>query len=239
MKQKITAMLPFYAVILSLFLAAAHSGSKAVTALSESFMPPSRSLVIIDAGHGGEDGGAVSCTGISESKLNLEIALRLEDMMHLLGIDTYMIRRTDCSVHTNGNTISSRKISDLKERVRIINESSPALTLSIHQNYFPDSKYSGPQVFFRNSEASKALASEMQSSLTRCLCTSNNRKEKPADGIFLMENIDCTAILIECGFLSNPQEEAKLRQADYQKELCAVIAAATAQFLSLDAQTND
>ena len=114
-------------------------------------------LIIIDPGHGGEDGGAISCTGVSESKLNLEISLRLNDLLNLLGYDTCLIRDSDISIHTKGETIAQKKASDLKERVRIVNETENAVLLSIHQNQFPDSRYSGPQVFFHISEHSISL----------------------------------------------------------------------------------
>ena len=234
MKNKLTAMLPIYIAVLSLFLIAAKGGSKAVTVLSENIPLQGRQCVVVDAGHGGEDGGAVSCTGIPESNINLEISLRLTDLLNLLGVKTYMIRTTDCSVYTEGNTIAARKISDLKERVRVVNEIQPALLLSIHQNYFGDSRYSGPQVFYGKSDPSKKLADFMQSVLTSSLAPQNKRDEKNANGIYLMEHVNCTALLIECGFLSNSQEEQRLNNPEYQKKLCAVIASVTAQHLSLD-----
>lgn len=207
-------------------LSAALWGSRAVTVLSEQ-IPVERDICfVIDPGHGGEDGGASSCTGISESKLNLEISLRVNDLMNLLGYDTLLIRDSDVSIHTKGESIAQKKASDLKERVRIVNDTENAILLSIHQNHFPDSRYSGPQVFFHDSEDSIALAHVMQSSLTDNLAPGSRRQIKPAQGIYLMEHIQKTGILIECGFLSNPAEEAKLRYAAYQKKLSAVIATA-------------
>ena len=207
-------------------LSAALWGSRAVSVLAEQIPVPRSVCFVIDAGHGGEDGGATSCTGISESGLNLEISLRLNDLFALLGYDTRMIRNSDVSVYTKGETIAQKKASDLKERVRIANETPGAILLSIHQNHFPDSRYSGPQVFFSDSEESLALATRMQADLTRNLAPESKRQIKPASGIYLMEHITCPGILIECGFLSNPAEEAKLRDAQYQKKLCAVIATA-------------
>lgn len=207
-------------------LAAVLWGSRAVSVLAEQ-IPISRSVCfVIDAGHGGEDGGATSCTGIPESGLNLEISLRLHDLFALLGYDTRMIRDSDVSVYTKGDTVAQKKASDLKERVRITEETPGAVLLSIHQNHFTDSRYSGPQVFFADSEESLALATRMQTELTRNLAPGSNRQIKPASGIYLMEHITCPGILIECGFLSNVAEEARLRDPQYQKKLCAVIAAA-------------
>jgi len=239
LKRNVTAVIPVYLVILLLFLAAAHWGSNAATALSEKAPLTGRSCVVIDAGHGGEDGGAISCTGIHESTLNLQIALRLDDLLHLLGIETYMIRTTDRSVYTEGNSVAARKVSDLKERVRIINSLQPDLLLSIHQNYFSESKYSGPQVFYSKNGKANAFASAMQLKLSSALMPSSNRKEKAATGIYLMDHIDCAGLLIECGFLSNAQEEARLRDAEYQKMLVATIATAVTEYLTLDGQTNE
>lgn len=239
MKRSLIALTPVYMIVLILFLIAAIGGSRAVTAIAENAPVENRTCVVIDAGHGGEDGGATSCTGVLESKINLEVALRLEDMLHLLGIDTVMIRTTDRSVYTQGDTIAARKVSDLKERARIINETENALLISIHQNYYSDSKYSGAQVFYAPSDGSSELAVRMQTALVQNLNSGSNRKSKPAEGIYLMNHIDCTGVLIECGFLSNPEEEAKLRSEAYQKALCGVIATTVSDYISLDAQMND
>ena len=111
-------------------------GNRAINTAYERVSLTDRSTVIIDAGHGGIDGGATSCTGVLESNINLEIALRLEDLFHLLGIPTKMIRRTDRSVYTQGNSIAAQKVSDLKNRVNTINSTPNAVLISIHQNYF-------------------------------------------------------------------------------------------------------
>ena len=140
----------FTACILVILLASAFLTDKAVDVYSENEQLKNRVCVIIDAGHGGVDGGAVSCTGIKESNINLEIALRLNDLLHLLGINTYMIRTEDISVYTHGNSIAAKKVSDLKERVRIINQTENAILVSIHQNNFDDSRYSGAQVFYNS-----------------------------------------------------------------------------------------
>lgn len=225
------ALLPFYLLVGILFIGIAQGGSYAVTAIRENKPIEREHTVIIDAGHGGIDGGATSCTGVLESTLNLEIALRLNDLMHFLGYETVMIRTTDTSIYTQGNTIASQKVSDLKERVRICNETENAVLISIHQNTFSDSRYSGAQVFYPATEGSRDLASKMQTGLVTALNPGSNRKCKKADGVYLMEHIECTGVLIECGFLSNPQEEGKIRNEDYQKKLCSVFASVLSSFL--------
>lgn len=222
---------PISVFVLVCFLFIAIIGDKAVTVLSESAPVTARKCIVIDAGHGGVDGGATSYTGVLESTINLEIALMLDDLFHLLGVDTYMIRTTDCSVYTQGNTIAAKKVSDLKERVRIVNNTNNAILLSIHQNHFSDSKYHGAQVFYAPTEGSSTLAQQLQTSFAVTINPGSNRKIKKSDGIYLMQNINCPGVLIECGFLSNPEEESKLRSHEYRLKLCTVITSACSTYL--------
>ncbi len=226
------AFIPFYLLVIILFITAAGSGSYAVDALSRFFSYSEGCKIVIDAGHGGIDGGATSCTGVLESQLNLEIALRMDDLMHLLGYETVMIRKTDTSIYTQGNTIASQKVSDLRERVRIVNQTKNAVLISIHQNTFSDSRYGGAQVFYSGLESSRLLATQMQSDLIRFLNPESSRRARKASGIYLMEHIENPGVLLECGFLSNPEEEARLRDPEYQKKLCCVIASSVMSFLS-------
>lgn len=223
-------LLPFYLLVVVLLLGAAQLGSDAVTAISNSLPLQNNHTIIIDAGHGGVDGGATSCTGVLESQLNLEIALRLEDLLHLLGHRTLMIRRDDISVYTEGESIAQKKISDLKERVRIVNSTENAILISIHQNTFSDNRYGGAQVFYGNTAESKELAQMLQNSLVTALNSGSKRQCKKATGVYLMKQIEKTGVLIECGFLSNPTEEALLRSGTYQMQLCCVIASAISNF---------
>lgn len=238
-RRTLFALLPAYILILCLFLLMTVAGSSALNVFNENQPAVGRSCVVIDPGHGGEDGGTTSCTGILESQINLEIATKLNDLLHLLGVKTVMIRTSDRSVYTTGNTIAERKMSDLKERVRIINETEPVMAVSIHQNYFADGRYYGPQVFYGASGKSKTAAEYIQTLLNSNLAPNSNRGVKPAEGIFVMKNITSTGVLIECGFLSNPQEEAKLRSDIYQKKLCGVISSAIVNYLSLDGKISD
>jgi len=222
--------LPFYLLVVIGFLAITHLGSEAVTAISQSRPPEREHTIVIDAGHGGVDGGATSCTGVLESQINLEIALRLEDMLHLLGMDTVMIRRTDESVYTEGNTIGAKKVSDLKNRVRMVQETPNAILVSLHQNTFSDTRYRGAQVFYGGADESQSLAKQLQQLLVSSLNPGSRRQPKTSKGIYLMDHISCPAILVECGFLSNPEEEALLRNPSYQVKICAVIGSTLSRF---------
>ncbi len=222
----------FYILISLLVLLIAEGGSQAVTVFVENAPLERSHCVIIDAGHGGVDGGATSCAGILESSYNLNICLRLNDLLHLLGHHTKMIRSADVSIYTSGNTIAQKKISDLKERVRIVNETENAVLVSIHQNNFSDSRYHGAQVFYSRAGFSELLANMMQSAFISTINPGSKRTCKRSQGIYLMDHIQRTGILIECGFLSNVQEEALLRSDSYQKKLVCVVGATINGFLS-------
>ena len=233
-KGKWGSALLFYVMVVSLFLFGTFLGNQTVATISEMIPVERLHRIVIDAGHGGEDGGAVSCSGRNESNFNLQIALRMNDLLHLLGYDTVMIRSTDTSVYTSGQTISQKKVSDLKQRVRIVDRTSNALLLSIHQNTFPEEKYSGAQVFYAKTAGSEELAKLLQDDLVATLNPGSNRKAKQGSGIYLLDKINATGVLIECGFLSNRQEEVRLREPDYQKKLCCVISTGLARFLASD-----
>ena len=223
---------PFYMLVVMLFLLGTIMGSRSIETIAEKIPMERLHRIVIDPGHGGEDGGAVSCTGKNESNFNLQISLRLNDLFHLLGYETVMIRTTDVSVYTSGDTIAQRKVSDLKQRVRIVQRTSDAVLVSIHQNTFPEGKYSVAQVFYAASPGSKELSARIQADLVASLNPGSSRKEKKGEGIYLLEKITAPGVLVECGFLSNWQEEAKLSTPDYQKKLCCVISASVASFLA-------
>lgn len=181
-------------------------------------------IFVIDAGHGGEDGGATDATGMKESEINLEIALRLRDLMTLLGAKTHMIREKDISVNTEGATIAARKVSDIRNRVRITEETPNSRLISIHQNHYPEEKYRGSQVFYSPTDGSRQWAEDLQRLLNTQIDPNNHRESKAAGEIYLLQHIHCPAILVECGFLSNREEAALLQEASYQKKIAAAIA---------------
>lgn len=223
-RKNLIGMVPFYLLFFIGFIGIANWFSDARTTAVQTEPTVREHTIIIDAGHGGIDGGATSCSGVLESTLNLEIAIRLNDLLTFLGLDTVMIRTTDTSIYTEGNTIASQKVSDLKERVRIVNDTANAILVSVHQNTFSDSRYSGAQVFYADNDESRNLAQRLQSSFVDTINPGSKRRCKPAKGVYLMEQIKSPGILIECGFLSNPEEDAKLRSEKYQKLICCVIA---------------
>lgn len=216
-------VLAFYILIICTFILGTLVGNQVVTVVSEINPIPRIHTIVIDPGHGGEDGGATSCTGKLESSYNLEISLRLRDLFGFLGCFTVMTRTNDTSIYTQGTSLAQKKASDLKERVRICNEKEDTILVSIHQNKFPESQYHGAQVFYNNISGSRELAEQLQMQLVRTLNPGSNRKAKQGSGIYLLEKTKCTGILIECGFLSNTAEEHLLSSPDYQKRLACVI----------------
>lgn len=185
-------------------------------------------LLVLDAGHGGEDGGAVSLTGVPESQINLAIVLKLRDVLGLYGVDPILLREEDVSLHDeDAKTLREKKRSDLKNRVAAIEKAEGGALISIHQNTYPSGRYHGAHVFYAPTEGSQALAEHVQSSIRTALQPGNERAVKQIPStVYIMNHITCPAILIECGFLTNPEEEALLRDEDYQRKLSAVIAAA-------------
>jgi N-acetylmuramoyl-L-alanine amidase len=183
-------------------------------------------LIIIDAGHGGMDGGAVSRNGISEKDINLNIAKYLREYLLLLGFDVIMTRESDQSLHTKESTIRSQKSADLTTRLKIMNEHLNATVVSIHLNSFPQSKSAkGAQVFYsKNDDQSKGLGELTQTTLVEILDKTNNRLAKESyDTIYIMKNALNTTILVECGFLSNDHDVALLSDEHYQNKVAFAI----------------
>ena len=235
--KKYTGQALMYLAVVSFFLGSTWWGSRAVTVISQEIPLERSHTIIVDAGHGGEDGGAVSCTGEKESRINLEIALKLNDLLRLLGWKTRMIRTTDISVYAAGSNLSQKKVSDLKERVRVVNETQNPVLVSIHQNTFSDPRYHGAQIFYNGEAESRVLAKALQEQFCALLNPGSKRTSKYAEGVYLMEHSDCCAVLAECGFLSNPGEEALLRTGEYQQKIACVLGTSLA--IHLDRQTND
>ena len=184
--------------------------------------------VVIDPGHGGQDGGAVAADGTAESEINLAVSLRLEGLLRFAGVPTEMTRREDVMVCDPGlSTMRQRKVSDIHNRVELVNGIPGAVLLSIHQNSLPSSPVTHGAQAFRNREPeAEALAQTMQDTLNTVVNTHRAKEPKQIpDSIYLMNHVDAPAVLVECGFLSNREEAARLQQEDYQKTLATVIAA--------------
>lgn len=190
----------------------------------------SRSTLVLDAGHGGIDGGAISDSGLKESDINLQIALKTEALVRFLGIDTVMTRETDTD---NSDNKAYSEHDNLVQRVKLANSTENAVLISIHQNKFPSAVVSGAEVMYSDNDDSKALGLLTQDNLVALLDSSNRRVARPAPKeLLLTSSVECPTILVECGFMSNPQEVQKLASNDYQLKLAAILAGSYIQFLN-------
>ena len=180
--------------------------------------------VVLDPGHGGEDGGAVGQDGIVEKDINLKIALKLKDLLESVGYDVVMTREEDEAIYDDtAETLREKKRSDLNNRVKIIEKNSDSKTIfvSVHQNKFPNPKYFGTQIFYsKNDQKSEKLASSIKDSVVGFLQSQNKREIKPANKkIFLLNKAQIPAVVVECGFLSNEEEAKKLSSDSYQSKM--------------------
>ena len=189
--------------------------------------------LIIDAGHGGMDSGAVSDSGTRESDINLDIAQRLDMLMGFLGVNTVMTRDSDDLAYSErANTIRQKKVEDTRRRVDLINSTENAVLISIHQNKYPSGDPFGAQVLYARTPGSQELAKSMQALLISSLNPRSYRVAAPIPGsVYMMNNIKPTALLIECGFLSNSEEEALLKTPEYRLKIAATIAAGFLRYI--------
>ena len=180
-----------------------------------------KKTIIIDPGHGGEDSGAIGCSGVLEKDLNLEISMSIGAILEEKGFNVIYTRTEDRMLYLPEENIKGmRKLSDLKSRVRISEENEGAIFISIHMNSFGDAKYSGLQIYARDNDSeSLSLAEAVRREVISACEPENKRAVKSGDKIYVLKNNVNTAILIECGFLSNEEECERLSQKEFQKEL--------------------
>ena len=183
-------------------------------------------VIIIDAGHGGEDGGAVGIDGTAEKDLNLSISLKLNEILSSMGYQTRMVRTTDTSIHNaDADTVRERKVSDIHNRAAIMNEYENCIYVSIHQNKYSGSSIWGAQTFYSpNNEESKELAQLIQSSIANNVQPDNKRVIKQSGtNIYVLYNATKPAVMVECGFVSNANELEQLKDDEYQNKMAFAI----------------
>ena len=183
--------------------------------------PVSGKTVILDAGHGVPDEGAQSSTGTTEAETNLKIALKIQNLLEQSGCKVLLTRSDENAIYDfDSKTLKQKKISDIRNRVKIGNESSADLFVSIHLNKIPQQQYFGWQTFYKSSdENSTKLAKCIQSSLNESIQKENNRAAMKLDTVYIMKKVEIPISIVECGFLSNPEEEKKLLNDEYQNKL--------------------
>lgn len=192
----------------------------------------SSNKILIDPGHGGIDGGAVSKSGTLEKDINLNISLMLRDELKKQGFEVVMTREEDKGLYTDSGSIRKKKIEDLNNRCKLKSECDCDMFISIHLNAFPESRYYGAQVWYGDSKESGKLAHIIQRDFREKIDTSNKRQEKPANDSYkiLRCNESMPSVIVECGFLSNPMEEARLKTKDYQLKIAQVLAQSISDF---------
>ncbi len=191
-------------------------------------------LIILDAGHGGEDGGAIGVNGILEKDLNLAITIKTAGFLKIFGYDVEFTRKTDTMTCDEGlKTQRQKKISDIKNRLSLIENSSCLCVISIHQNIFGGDVH-GAQVFYGpNSAESKVLADTLQKGISALLQPENNRTIKQATkDIYLLYHTAKPAVIVECGFISNSNEAALLSDASYQNKMAFAVALSSVNYLT-------
>lgn len=169
----------------------------------------------------GEDGGATSASGISESNLNLSIALKLQKLLEQSGANVILTRSDENAIYEmDAKSLSQKKVSDIKNRVKIGNESSSDIFVSIHMNKIPQTQYNGWQTFYNvKSEKGKFLSESIQAALNKTIDRKNNRIAKSINNIYIIDHVEIPTCIVECGFLSNQEELSLLVQDDYQDKI--------------------
>lgn len=204
--------------VLALLISISYISKSTTAAFS---LPIRSTVVVIDPGHGGRDPGASGDTGLTEEEVNLKIALKLRRLIEQGGGTAIMIREDDSGLYTEGgNGRETRKSEDLKNRHALINSSGADLLISIHLNSFPEEQYYGAQTFYlRGDEKSRKLAEGIQSELIKVLNRGNDRKAKATDSVYILKGNNMPGALVECGFLSNHEEERLLNDEHYQEKV--------------------
>lgn len=196
--------------------------------------PVLKQTVIIDAGHGGDDGGAIGIDGTVEKDINLDIALKLEKLLKFYGFDVIMTRTEDIMTCDDGlDSLRKRKVSDIHNRFDVLERNPDAVFISVHQNKFEDNSQHGTQVFYSgNNDESKLLAESIQNSIVSVLQPDNSRVvKKSGSGIYLLYHAKLPAVLVECGFISNPAEVKKLNDENYRMKIAILIADGLIKYL--------
>lgn len=183
--------------------------------------PITNKTIVLDAGHGLPDEGAVGFTGTTEQAINLEIVLKLQKLIEQSGAKVILTRSDENGIYSvDSISIRNKKISDIKNREYIVDSSDADIFISIHLNKYQDSKYSGWQTFYQsNIENSKLLAISIQNEINDNINENNDRVPMAIKGVYLMEHISVPGVVVECGFISNPEEEQKLKQESHQSKL--------------------
>lgn len=183
-------------------------------------LPVTNRTIVVDAGHGTPDEGAESNNGTTEANINLKIALKLQNLLEQSGANVVLTRSDENAIYDlDSSTLKQKKTSDIHNRVKIGNESSADIFVSIHLNKIPQNQYWGWQCFYNQNERSKTLAESLQSNLNEAMQKENKRVVMKLDTVYIMKHVEIPISIVECGFLSNEEEEKELQKDEYQDKL--------------------
>ena len=220
-KKRITLILSGIFLSVFVFILTTGNAEEQNKYISTVSLPASGKTIVIDAGHGVPDEGAQSSNGTTEAETNLKIALKLQNLLEQSGCTVILTRSDENAIYDiDSKTLKQKKISDIKNRVKIGNESSADIFVSIHLNKIPQSQYDGWQTFYKEgSEDGARLAKTIQENLNKTIQKENNRIAKTIDKIYIIKHVEIPTTIVECGFLSNPDEEKLLLEEEYQNKL--------------------
>lgn len=236
--KRLINYVPYFIIVAVIVCVVTVSVRKTEAAVNEIDAAP---LIIIDAGHGGQDGGAVAADGTQEQYINLDIALKLNDLLSSKGYNTLLTRTDNNSIHdSDAKTVREQKVSDIHNRLKIIEDNSDCIFVSVHQNYYAESKYWGTQVFYSpNNTESGFLAQCIQDSVVTELQPDNTRKIKESgESIYILYHTTAPAVLVECGFLSNPEETLKLNDNEYRQQMAESICDGIIKYIISSAESE-
>ena len=221
-KKQLAMILCALFVSFSFYLAAENTAKKSFDIKQVSALPIDSKVIVIDAGHGRRRWSVLLVpVGIDEAELNLKIALKLQNLLEQSGTTVILTRSDDTSIYElDKKTLSQKKVSDIKNRVKIGNESGADIFVSIHMNKIPQTQYDGWQTFYNvKSEEGKFLAESIQDALNDTIARKNTRLAKSISNIYIVDHVEIPLTIVECGFLSNQEELSLLVQDDYQDSL--------------------
>lgn len=225
-------------VLIGCFIVLAICARITEHALPTAAAASTKPVIVLDAGHGGLDSGAVGATGVLEKDVNLSIVLALRDMFEMSGFEVVLTRDEDISIYDPGvEGIRNQKLNDMDNRLAIIQKYPDSIFLCIHQNNFTDPKYFGGQMFYNNNNPqNRTLAQIMQNKFAQ-LQPGNGREIKlTGEELFLLKSNKNPSLMIECGFLSNPEEEQKLSTWEYQQKVAFTIYGGVMEFIDATAE---
>ena len=214
--------------------------------LSDKAIPAStataeKPMIVLDAGHGGLDSGAVGKSGVLEKDVNLSVVLALRDMLELSGFEVVLTREEDISIYDAGVVgIRNQKLSDMDNRLEIVQSYPDSIFLCIHQNNYTDPQYFGGQMFYNDNHPDNRTLAQIMQNRFAILQTGNDREIKlSGDELFLLKSNPNPSLMIECGFLSNPEEEAKLGSWEYQQQVAFTIYGGVVEYLDTVTERPD